>query len=519
MIKSTLITLMLGLSSAVLCAANVPDVQTVSTTKSEVEALQKKIDALKKQLETIVRQVKEQNSQVKEIQSENKQIKEQHPATIQSSAATNQGENAPVFDKGYIAIPGTTAAVKIGGLVKLDVIRDAKAHTGEQTNISRMPYALQMRNANLPNVPTKWKEHFYLHAKQSKIRLDMLVKNKSGNDVTALVEGDFFGSTQFGDNFPPASPTSQVSTTYTFRLRHAVLGYGGFEAGHTTTTFHTTEAYIPEIDLNGLVGGDARHALVRYTHKFGKLAVTAAAEHGRVDYVTYNNAPGAAPQKNYTYNAQDSASNLSKPTRPDLILKLKYDFDNGSLFAISVVNRDLQIKNNAVSGDNVIGTVDGRTYKGTGWGTNIAVKAITYGKSHFIFGVAAGRGIGWYLLEANGRSSLFDPTLPDGQRTYKQIKMQMLLVGYAHYWNAQWNTNIGVARFTLDTQKLSNERNITKWYEPGLDKIFDKFLINTIYSPEENLQFGLEYYVLKRKSTLGYRGLGQRLQFGVSYKF
>ncbi len=48
MIKSTLITLMLGLSSAVLFAANAPDTQTVSTTKSEVEALQKKIDALKK---------------------------------------------------------------------------------------------------------------------------------------------------------------------------------------------------------------------------------------------------------------------------------------------------------------------------------------------------------------------------------------------------------------------------------------------------------------------------------------
>jgi hypothetical protein len=48
MIKSTLITLMLGLSSAFLCAANVPDAQTVSTTKSEVEVLQKKIDALKK---------------------------------------------------------------------------------------------------------------------------------------------------------------------------------------------------------------------------------------------------------------------------------------------------------------------------------------------------------------------------------------------------------------------------------------------------------------------------------------
>ena len=347
----------------------------------------------------------------------------------------------------------------------------------------------------------------------------MLVKNKSGNDVTAVVEGDFYGSTQFGDNFPngPNNGT-QNSNTYTFRLRHAILGYGGWEAGQTTTTFHTTEAYIPEIDLNGLVGGDARHALIRYTHKFGNIAITAAAEHGRVDYVTYKNNPTTS-QAHYTYNAQDSSGNLSKPARPDLIFKFRYDFDDGSLLAVSVVNRDLQIKNNAVSGNNDTSTVDGRTYKGAGWGTNIAVKAITHGKSHLIFGAAAGRGIGWYLLEANGRSSLFDPTLPDGQRAYKPIKMSMLLVGYAHFWNTQWNTNIGVARFNLDTQKLSNERRVTQWYEPGLDKTFNKFLINTIYNPEDNLAFGLEYFVLVRRSTLKYKGVGQRLQFGASYKF
>ena len=32
-------------------------------------------------------------------------------------------------------------------------------------------------------------------------------------------------------------------------------------------------------------------------------------------------------------------------------------------------------------------------------------------------------------------------------------------------------------------------------------------------------ELGLEYFILQRQSTLKYKGLGQRLQFGASYKF
>ncbi len=511
--KSIALLLMLGISSTSLWTADAP------APKNEVEALQKQIETLQKQLESIARQVKEQSNQVKEIKSENKQIKANHPAAIAVPAATNgeQNKEAPVFDKGYIAIPGTTAAVKISGMVKLDMIRDAKAHTGEQTNVSRMPYALQMRNTSLQNVPTKWKEHFYLHAKQSRFRIDSLVKNKSGNDVKTFVEADFFGAPQWGDAFPngPGGST-QTSNTYTLRLRHAVIAYGGLEAGHTTSTFQTTESQLPSVDLNGLTDGYGRHALIRYTQKLGNFAVTAAAEHGRADYATYTPAP-ATTAAQYIYNNQDSSGNLSKPARPDLILRMKYNFDNGSVVGLSFLNRDLQLKyNTKVTGSTT--EADGKNYSTNAWGMNLAAKIMTFGKSFLTTGVTTGQGIGWYILEGQGRSSLFDPSAAEGQR-YKSIAMTMFWAGYSHVWNQQWQTNFGAARLDFRTQKLSNSRKVTQWFEPGLDKTFNKYLVNTMYSPEENLQFGLEYYVLQRKSTLGYRGLGQRLQFGASYKF
>jgi hypothetical protein len=509
--KSKLLMLMLGMSSASLFSADAP------SPKNEVKALQKQIEVLQKQLETIAKQVNEQSNQVKEIKSENKQIKEHRPAAAIAAASSEPNADTPVFDKGFIAVPGTTAAVKFGGMVKLDMIRDTKAYTGEQTNVSRIPYALQMRNVNLPNVPMKWKDHFYLHAKQSKLRVETLVKNKSGNDVKAFVEGDFFGSSQYGDGFPNGPSAGQSSTTYTFRLRHAVLAYGGLEAGHTTTTFHTTESQLPSVDLNGLTDGYGRHALIRYTQKLGNFAVTAAAEHGRADYVTYTPTP-AATSAQYLYNTQDSAGNLSKQARPDLILRVKCNFDNGSVVGLSFLNRDLQLKNNAAAGGNANTTVDGRNYSTNAWGMNLAAKIMTSGKSFFTTGITTGQGIGWYILETQGRSAMFDPSAADGQR-YKSITMHMYWAGYSHVWNQQWQTNFGAARIDLRTQKLSNARSVVRWFDPGLDKAFNKYLVNTMYSPEENLQFGLEYYVLQRKSTLGYRGLGQRLQFGASYKF
>lgn len=509
--KSTILMLMASISLSPLGA-------TESVT--QVEVLQKQIETLQKQLETLAKQVKEQITQVKEIKTENKQLKEHH--TVKATPTSKEelkNENISVFEKGYVQVPGTKAGVKISGMVKLAVIRDAKAHTSEQTNVSRVPYTLQTRNPSYPNTPTSWKEHFNVHAKQSKIRIDSVIKNTSGTDTKGFIEGDFFGGSHWGDAVSGGTTgnTTNSSTAYNFRLRHAVLSYGGLEAGHTTTTFHLDEANLPSVDLNGISGGYGRHALIRYTHKLDKFSIIAAAEHGRADYVSYS--PGSTTTAQYAYNTQDSAGNLSKQTRPDLIMKVKYNFDSGSAVGLSVVNRDLRIKNNAVIGSNAATTVDGRTYKTNAWGANLAAKIMTFGKSFFTGGVSTGKGIGWYILEMNGRSALFDPAATTEGQRYKAIGMTMFWAGYSHVWNPQWQTSIGVAQIKLKTKAMSNTKTITRWFEPGLDRSFNKFLINTMYKPEDNLEFGLEYFVLQRKSTLNYNGLGQRLQFGASYKF
>ncbi len=512
--KATILMLIAGVSLTSLSAAD--------TSANQVEALQKQIEALQQQLATLAKQVKEQSNQVKEIKTEHKQAKTHKTSSGMPAAEGKKADDGLAFDKGYIHIPGTKAAVKIGGMVKLDMIRDTKANTSEQTNASRIPYTLQMRNANTSSQKNSWKEHFFVHAKQSRIRLDSIIKNTSGTETKGFIEGDFFGSTHWGDAVPGGTTgnTSNSSTTYTFRLRHAVLKYGGLEAGHTNTTFHLDEAILPSVDLNGISGGYGRHALIRYTHKLGDFSVTAAAEHGRGDYVSYAKTPNATTAQ-YVYNTQDFAGNLSKQTRPDLIMRVKYNFDSGSAVGVSVINRDLRIKNNTAVGSNAATTVDGRTYKAEAWGVNIATKIMTAGKSFFTGGVSTGKGIGWYILEMNGRSALFDPTAATEGQRYKAIGMSIFWAGYSHVWNPQWQTSIGLAQIKLNTQAKANDANrpITQWFEPGLDKKFNKFLINTMYKPEDNLELGLEYFILQRQSTLKYKGLGQRLQFGASYKF
>lgn len=512
------ILLMLSASLSVLIARN--DTSSHSVSAAEVAAMQKQIADLQRQLTSLVKQLNEVKAKTEQKNTPKvATVKEPVVAVpVTQKEAEQEKETQPQFDKGYLAIPGTSAAVKVSGMVKLDMIRDTRAHTSEQTNVGRLPYALQMRNPTQPNTPVSWKDHYNMHAKQSKLRFDMLVKNKSGSDIKAYIEGDFFGTTQWGDGFPNGPVQgAQNSNTYNFRLRHAIFEYGGLEVGHTTTTFHLEEAILPSVDLNGINGGYGRHALIRYTHKFGGFSVSAAAEHGRADYITYTPTP-ASNVPNYIYNYQDSSGSLSKQERPDLILRLKYNFDNGNAVGLGVINRDLRVKNNTKINGNPDSTVDGKSYILNAWGLNLAAKIMTFGNSYFTGGIATGKGLGWYILDAHGRSALFDPTATEGNR-YKLVEMSMFWAGYCHVWSPQWQTNIGIARINLGTQGFSSARKITQWFEPGLDKTYNKFLINTMYTPIENLQFGLEYFVLERKSTLDYIGLGHRLQFGASYKF
>lgn len=498
---------------------------TRETSADQVEALQKQIEALQKQLEAISKQVKEQSQQVREIKSEHKQIKEQPTATTSAvvKEETKQQEDMPKFDKGYIPVPGTKAAVKFEGLVKLDAIVDGKNSTGDYTLMSNLPYNLQSRNPNNavtgPTNRHTWKRHFNMHAKQTKLGIRSLVKNNSGKDIEARIEFDMYGTQSLGDTYPAYGATAgPANITHTPRIRHATLSYGGLMAGHTWTNFFDfLETVTQTVDF-GSLNGPGRRAQIRYTHKFDHIEAAISAEQPRADYVTYNNTP-AGTALNYAYFQQNTTGNLSKAQRPDFAFSLKYKANNGNVLGTSVLVRDLTIKNNNI-GATINANSDGRTYKASGYGFNIAAKVMTVGKSYVTTGVAFGKGIGWYIGDLNGRSALLDISdSSNGVRTYKSIPMSMAWLGYTHIWNDQWQTSVGGSQADLSTSGSMYNRTITRSVDPGLDRQMRRVMFNTIYKPEENLEFGLEYMYLKRKSVLKYRGEGSRYQFGASYKF
>ena len=567
MIKTTLLFLMLGSSSAILQAkesnivapaSSFKKVEVTSTSKNlsvepvrqmtqekaplvfetsadEVAALQKQIEALKDQLEKIEKEVKDHGKQTQEIKSEQKKIKEARPVVAASAVAAEPlpaKEATPVFDAGYIPVPGTKAAIKFSGLIKLDAIYDGKNNAGDYTLMSNLPYNLQAQyytySAAGPANAYNWKKHFQMHGKQTRLNLTSTVKNTSGKDLKGVIEIDFLGNLYFGDAYSNYASSGMsaggaVSTTYTPRLRLAYINYGNEKEnggrvllGHYWTNFYDTlETITPTVDF-GSLNGPGRRAQARYTHKFDRFEAAISAEMPKADYVTYNNAPSASAF-NYVYTGQSTSGNYAKPERPDFVLSLKYKADSGSLVSLSLLNRDLRIKYN----NNGTGVArDGRVYKAANYGINLTGKLITIGKSYATAGVIWGKGLGWYIGDINGRSALLDiSTTVNGNRMYKAIPATMIYLGYTHMWNDQWKTNFGGSQVRLGTASSNFNRGKNQWYDPGLDKTMTRYVVNTMYSPEPNLQFGLEFMYLKRLSVLKYKGEGNRYQFGATYTF
>lgn len=503
-----------------MASISLTPLSAVDTSTSQVQALQKQIEVLQTQLEMLAKQVKEQSTQVKEIKTENKQIKE-HRAVMATPGA-KESLNAPVFEKGYFHVPETNTGVQFYGMVKLDAMRDGKNSAGDYVLMSNVPYNLQARNPNVPNAPNAytWKKHFNMHAKQSLFGFRVLTKTTSGKDIKANIELDMLGSPAFGDSYPTYSAGGMTagqttSLTYQPRIRFATVSYGGLMVGHTWTNFYDMlETIMPTIDYQTLQG-PGRRAQVRYTHNFGSLAAAVSAELPRADYVTYSNSP-AAGTYNYVYYGQSTGGNLAKPQRPDLTASLKYTFVNGNMLGVSAITRDLTIKNNG----STAAAADGRIYKANGYGFNIAGKIMTLGKSYVTAGYQFGKGIGWYINDLQGRSALFDiSNSAANNRTYKAIPMQVAWLGYTHVWSDQWKSSVGGSKFLLDTGNSTFNRGTSQWFDPGLDRSMSRLCFNTIYSPEENLSFGVEFMYAQRKSVLNYKGEINRYQFGAWYKF
>jgi archaellum component FlaC len=227
---------------------------------SEVTARQKEIDKQDKQINAQEREIAAQREAIQSLQQEVDQarteagqtISESEKAlrsrleTVEQSIQKSEESESTTYDldsfPGSLPIPGSSAAIKFGGFVKMNVVQSFDPiGTTDRFIVGSIP----VPEVDGPNQSA-------LTVSQSRLSVEMRDTTQYG-PVRAFLEADFAGNNN------------------TFRLRHAFGQYKSFLIGKTWTTFMDTRARPEDLDREGINGQIfRRQAQVRYFPRIGQ---------------------------------------------------------------------------------------------------------------------------------------------------------------------------------------------------------------------------------------------------------
>jgi hypothetical protein len=235
----------------------IADLQTQHA--SEVDDRQKEIDKQGKQLTEQTKKIDTQRQAIQSLQQQVDSSKEladtdisdsekklrSRLETVEDSIKSSESESS-TYDlesfPGSLAIPGSSAAIKFGGFVKMNVVESFDPiGTNDRFIVGSIPVP-QESGSNTAA----------LTVSQSRLNIDMRDMTQYGA-MRAFVEADFAGD---GD---------------TFRLRHAFGQYKSFLIGKTWSTFIDIRSRPEDLDFEGINGQLLlRHPQIRYFPQIGK---------------------------------------------------------------------------------------------------------------------------------------------------------------------------------------------------------------------------------------------------------
>ncbi|MEN1679766.1 MAG: DcaP family trimeric outer membrane transporter [Planctomycetota bacterium] len=265
------------------------------------------------------------------------------PGRDSVSELANSFTAVPSFSEGIVII-GPEAAMKIGGYVKADLIKDFSAIDSTDT-------------FNTTTIPTDAapRENTRFHSRQTRLSFDTRW-DVQGDVLKTFVEVDFFGSGVGGSD--------------SLRLRQAYGTIGAFTAGQTWTTFTDPSAVPQTLDFEGAVSAvNRRQGLVRWTWPIFTEGLTLACS--LEDPSTLIEASGAAGVE-------------ARTESPDFLSRVRYERDWGE-FQIAGVLRKLGLQE---PGEPVMST--------TAWGFNFAGSFLVTPRTKTYYQITFGEGIGSY---------------------------------------------------------------------------------------------------------------------------
>jgi len=368
-------------------------------------------------------------------------------------------------------LPGTNAAMRIGGYVKMNIINSFDPLvTRDRFIVGSIP----PKGAN----PDGAEEGASLTVQQSRVNLDLRDHTDYGM-LRAFVEGDFAGDGE------------------TFRLRHAYGQFSSLLAGKTWSTLMDVNTMPVEIDFEGINGMiNVRQSQLRFFPRIGK-------------------------NLNLRLGLEDPAPDVSGGTGSsgiwDLIASLDWtdtELVRGSFLKdwalrTGLIGRQLRAR----------GPASDDTKSTLGWGLTFSGQVPIRRwneKDKLIWQITAGEGIGRYINDlgtVGGQDAIF---APDGS-----LDPLPVFAGYLsaqHWWSERWRSNATFSWVQMDPYEYQNSPD----YEALFGLPYERTLrvsANVLFTPVRRLELGAELLWGERRNGDGSRGDASQIQVSARYLY
>jgi len=369
-------------------------------------------------------------------------------------------------------LPGTTAAMKIGGYANLAVVHNFDPLLATDSFIvgSIPPKGSDVTGARKGTIVT---------ADQTRLNFEVREQTTRG-PMRAFIEGDFKGDGS------------------SFRLRHAFGQFGWLLAGKTWSAFANIEALPEEVDNEGVNGAILqRQSQLRFFPRLGE---------------NYNMMFSIEDPKTEIQNGAGGQGN------GDLVLSVDR-LPLGGLgewkAKVAVISRDLKGQYTA---DGIEDSIEDHT---RGWGiTTSGRKPLTFwGDDDFVlWQVTYGKGLGHYI---NDLSTIGEnDAVFDSQGKLHALPVFAGLLSYSHTWASKpW--------FLKDWPGIFRSNIMISWvnienFEFQDDEAYDRTWrasTNLFYFPAQNVRLGAEFLWGERTNKDGSKGDATQLQVSARYSF
>ena len=432
-----------------------------------MEVMSAKLDSLQAQLEAMTRRLLEVEAGAGRALPDSileQRLKQVEAAAKKSPELPPDMVSAGDFP-GSIRIPGTDAAMKLGGLVRTSVVLTLDPlGTDDRFLTNSIPVGVTVSGEE---------KRTNISARASRLNTEFRTPI-GAQEVRAFFEGDFAAS---------------INTTIAaFRLRHAYAQFMGFIVGQTWSTFSDPEADVEDLDFEGISSQNViRQPLIRYWW-----------------YID--------PRTRLAFAMETPAVSLTGGTgvnlMPDLIARTIRRHGDGGHVQLAGVLR--QIRGEGTPGD-----------VRADWGGGLSASGVfpfrfRHLQDRVIFQVNGGTGIARYINDLNsltGQDAVFDTTSGD----LHALPALGWYVGYEHAWK-EWK---GAETMNLRSTLLWSFVTVDNFdfQPPDAYHKTNRYAVNLVFSPAKRVDVGLELIRGSRMNKDRNKGEATQIQLVTLIRF